>query len=985
MDISPDRYRRVKEICNALLDAPEEERSKLLTSECGNDKDLRSEVERLFTGIVRSKGFLDERPFAASPLAPPLPSLMIGTTVAHYQILEEIGKGGMGVVYRARDTHLDRDVALKILPPARNSDPERRRRFVQEAKSASSLNHPYIVTIHDINTTPDGVIYIAMEYVEGKTLEQLIDNTGLPVPQVVRCGARIADALSCAHAAGIVHRDLKPSNVMVNDRGHVKLMDFGLAKLTEPKTDESAGSSITLTAEGIVLGTTAYMSPEQAEGKPVDSRSDIFSFGAVLYEMLSGKRAFAGGSQASTITAILAREPAPLGEFVQNVPATLEDLTTRCLQKKPEDRPQQMDEVRAALDEMRAALESGRHVSLAPRRPMRKIAWAAVAVAILGTAGGFYFWRHKTPPVHPANAILTRLSSDAGLTAFPTLSRDGKLLAYSSDRRSEGNLDIWVQQIGGEPLRLTTDPADDTEPGFSPDGTKIVYRSERQGGGVYVVPTFGGAPHLVAKGGRDPHFSPDGTYILYWTGEDQNYTLLGSSQIYVVPVGGGTPKRIRPEFGAAHHPIWTPDGRKILFLGLRGPEDVAPQNWDWWITPLEGGAAVATGVRDLLTRHNLVAPPGEHLVVPGSWITNSDEVLFSATAGDSTNLWEVTLPASSGTASGEPHQRTSGTSLEMQPSAFADDLGKARVVFSSLARNVDVFALPLDANRGKATGEPNRLTEDIAFDGFPQLSSDGKKLSYVCFRSENADTYLLDLETGVEKALNSSRYPRRQPRISADGKLVVYWEKTFLDYAVDTESGVTEKICDQCGPPTDISPDKQKILFESLRAPDGILMVDRSSKAVSPVVLPEPNEMLFGGRVSRDGRWIVFHASRSNSQLARQIYVAPFTPQIQRKDWIPITDGTVMDREAYWSPDGNLLYWVSDRDGFRCLWAQRLDPGNKHPVGPAFAVYHLHHARRSLAGVGISPAAAGPSVAKDKIVFALSDLTGNVWMTTSAN
>jgi serine/threonine-protein kinase len=275
---------------------------------------------------------------------------MLGGTISHYQILEKLGEGGMGVVYKARDTHLDRFVALKVLPPERVTDPERKRRFVREAKAASALNHPNIITIYDIDQE-SGTDFMVMEYVAGQTLSRLIAR-GLALKEAVKYAIQIADALAAAHAVGIIHRDLKPANVMITGTegsgrpGLVKVLDFGLAKLTEWSQGEATR---TMTAEGVVVGTCAYMSPEQAEGRAVDARSDLFSFGALLYEMLSGRRAFAGPSNLATLTAVLHKEPAPLGG---EAPAELERIVMRCLRKNPDERYPGACEVKQALEEV---------------------------------------------------------------------------------------------------------------------------------------------------------------------------------------------------------------------------------------------------------------------------------------------------------------------------------------------------------------------------------------------------------------------------------------------------------------------------------------------------------------------------------------------------------------------------------------------------------------------------------------------------------
>jgi serine/threonine protein kinase len=284
---------------------------------------------------------------------------MVGTTVLQYQLLDKLGSGGMGDVYKAQDTRLNRFVAIKVLPAKMSTDPERRRRFVQEAQAASALNHPNIITIYDIVTEGDAQ-FMVMEFVSGSTLHDAISSAGMPVPQVLQYGAQMADALAAAHAAGIIHRDLKPSNVMITRSGLVKILDFGLAKLTDlgPTGDKQAAELGPLTQEGAILGTVSYMSPEQAEGKPVDARSDIFSFGSVLYEMVSGRRAFDGGSSISTLSSVLRDDVKPFADVAPDTPPLLEAIISRCLPKDPNARWQSMKEVEKALSSLKRTLES---------------------------------------------------------------------------------------------------------------------------------------------------------------------------------------------------------------------------------------------------------------------------------------------------------------------------------------------------------------------------------------------------------------------------------------------------------------------------------------------------------------------------------------------------------------------------------------------------------------------------------------------------
>ena len=286
---------------------------------------------------------------------------MLGKKIQQYQFVEKLGAGGMGEIYKALDTRLNRTVAIKVLPSAKSGDPERRRRFLQEAQSASSLNHPSIITIHDVISDGD-TEYMVMEYVTGKTLNDLIPKEGLRVPQAVKYGLQMSDALAAAHAAGIIHRDLKPANIMVTDAGFVKILDFGLAKLTDRSVelhDNTQTMGAPLTVEGAILGTVSYMSPEQAQGMKLDTRSDIFSFGAVMFEMITGRRAFEGGSSLSTLSSILRDETVPMMDLAPDTPPDLEGVIQRCMRKNPDERWQNMREVQGALSPLKKDSDSG--------------------------------------------------------------------------------------------------------------------------------------------------------------------------------------------------------------------------------------------------------------------------------------------------------------------------------------------------------------------------------------------------------------------------------------------------------------------------------------------------------------------------------------------------------------------------------------------------------------------------------------------------
>jgi serine/threonine protein kinase len=900
---------------------------------------------------------------------------MIGRTISHYRIEEKLGEGGMGVVYKARDAHLDRPVAIKVLPPERVADAERKRRFVQEAKAASALNHPNIITIYDIDSF-EGADFIAMEYVAGQSLDRLIGHQGLALREALRCAIQIADALAAAHEGGIVHRDLKPGNVMVTEKGQVKLLDFGLAKLAEPlESDELAAtqSMRPKTVEGAILGTVAYMSPEQAEGKKVDRRSDIFSFGSVLYEMVTGRRAFQGETRVSTLAAILHQEPKPVSEVAETVPRELEKIIRRCLRKERDRRLQDMADVKNLLEELKEESESGA-VSASPvtRQPARS-GWAWATVGVLAVAAGAgWWWKTRQQPA-PERPVLTRLTSDSGLTTNPALSPDGKLLAFASDRSGEGHLDIWVRQVaGGEPLRLTRQSGDESEPSFSPDGTQIAFRSEADGGGVYVVPALGGEPRLLAREGRGPRFSPDGKWVAYWTGERS----LPLSYVYLISATGGTPRKLdfRPALLTAKYPRWSPDGQTLLLLGNQMND---ASSLDWWTASVESSQAAATGAFEGLRRQQL---PTSMFTIPGDW--REGRVLFSARQGDSTSLWEVSLSPATGRVSGAARQVTLGTGVDTSPSLAAD----GQLVFASLAENVDIWSLPLDAAQGKPRGELQRLTRDAALDVYPSVTEDGKRMVFRSDRSGSPDIWMMDLESGRETRLTVDPGTEDAPLIAADHSRISY-RSGGVHYVITAGprgyAGPGEKLCENCGTRSDIASDGSRALHARTKigGPASVFTVDIPSGQQQMLARTDklfPSDLRF----SPDGRWIAFHAFHGIELPRRQIFISPVRPEAPtgESEFIAVTDGTAIDRFVSFSPDGNLLYFISERDGFRCLAAQRLDPATKRPSGPMLYVQHFHGAQRSMMNFE-QTSWCRFSVARDKVVFSLLERTGNIWMT----
>ena len=885
---------------------------------------------------------------------------MTERTLSHYRILEKLGAGGMGVVYRAQDLHLDRLVALKVLPADKVSDPERCRRFVQEAKAASALNHPNIVTIYDIDQA-EGEYFMAMEFVSGKTLGELIGSKGLRLKDALQYAIQIADALGKAHAAGIVHRDLKPANVMVTDDGLVKVLDFGLAKLVEPSglSDDNAATmsaEMPVTEAGQILGTVAYMSPEQAEGKPVDARSDIFSFGSVLYEMLTGRRAFAGETSASTMAAILTRDPTPPGEVSgTTLPVEVQRAVMRCLRKEPQRRIQTMSDLKVLLEDLKQDSESGmlatdRAGTPSPRKNKvwLTIALSAIIVAGIGMIAGWYLLRPPAQGTAPS-ASVERLTYESGTAFEPAISPDGKLLAYASDLA--GSFDIYVRQLGSQQaIRRTQHEANDRNPSFSPDGSKIVFRSARDGGGVYVMDALTGSERKIAEGGHFPSFSPDGANVLYLVGTP----LVGRARLFLVSAAGGAPRPFQPEFFATpvggmtnSPPLWSPDGAFILFDGIRSGD---PKSRDWWLAPTGGGPAVRLGIppsgRTVSARVCYAWQPGYIYYGEGTAVAGMG--LYRAPVAE--KPWRI---------AGKPELVSDAGGMVMGASVSAD----GRVVFGLIQPSVNVWSLALQANKGIVSGELQQVTADSSNKLDLSVAADGSSIAYSFFAPPNRAIRIRQFASGREHDVAGSY----RPRLSADGsKLSYYGTAAFV-----TEPGgaVPRQVCEEC-------------VVQGFFANGSDLLVDYGKTVArygltsgKTVTLMDTNGLeLRDMALSPGDRLLAFVLPRPDDTAGLYLSAVGERPTRQEM-WTLIAEDPNYLGSPSWSPDGRLLYYLSNRDGFRCVWAQRITSDGK-PAGAPFAVYHGHS---TLSPSATMLGSAHMGVAPDRLYMLLAQTQGSLW------
>lgn len=893
---------------------------------------------------------------------------MTGRTISHYQVLELLGSGGMGEVYKGRDTRLNRPVALKVLRPERMSQASRKQRFIQEAQAASALNHPNIVTIYDIGEE-NGIDFMVMEYIPGRTIDALIPRNGMRLNEVLRIAIQIAEGLRRAHSAGIAHRDLKPSNIIVSDEGLVKILDFGLAKLVEeapPSADEATRTQRPETEEGTVLGTVAYMSPEQAEGRKLDVRTDIFSFGVMLYEMLTGRKPFGGDSRLSTMSAILKEEPKAL----ENVPGELDKIIRRCLRKDRDKRIQHMDDVKLALEEVREDSESGKMGAAdPPARAPKRWTWAAAGVAAAGLLGAGLWSTRSKPATNNRVAALSRVTSDAGLATTPAISLDGKLLAFASDRATDGeNLDIWLQHLGGgEAVRLTKEDGDETDPNFSPDGSQVAYVSSR--GGIWVVPTLGGEPRQLVSAGSRPRYSPDGKWLAYHTITVSAGELPG--QTWIIPAGGGQPKQLAPSFRRALWPVWSPRSDSLLVQGLKD----ASTPGDWWLLRVDGGEAVPCGFQTLAAEGNL------RRSTPAAW--HKDHLLFSVAGENESRLMWLRADPASGKCSGPVEAITSGTSRDAYPSVSSD----GRIAFASEQFRSDLWMLPADTNGGKVTGPMQRLTEDSALNDTPSISEDGTKLAFRSNRDGMRSIWLRDMTSGKLRKVssNSARVPNGPtfPGISADGRTASFEVLAESGPSKDIVANLEDGSLREIGTPRGwgLSPSASYLLtYDKGRSAAGrIRAINLRTNQDSYLLDSNPGAQR-SPHLSPDEKWLAMHIL--NTESTRRILVAPFQfgRPAPEAEWIYITDGKTLDRDPQWSPDGNILYWLADRDGARGIHAVRLDPATKRPRDVAFEVKMFRGARRSMMPFD-NTAACRAAIAKDKIVFALGETTGNIWTT----
>jgi eukaryotic-like serine/threonine-protein kinase len=870
------------------------------------------------------------------------PALAAATTWGPFIVQEQLGRGSFGIVYRGFDPAVAREVAIKLYAGAE---------LPSEPRFMARVHHPNVITVFGA-AVHEGRPGICMELVRGRTIAERVGAEGpLPISEVLRIGIEVCRALEAVHEAHLVHQDVKARNVMEQDDGRVVLMDFGagVARSTGDIAPRRAGTPL-------------YMAPEVVRGNPASAQSDIYSLGVFLYYMLCGMHPVSASSWKDLTERFEHAEPPVEREIIAHLQQLRPEIPRRlagCVAKAlapAEKRFRSAAEVRADLDRIRRARTLREQTT-------RLLEWRSVAAALVtglllaGAILGARWALHR--PTSPRIAVLRRLTWDLGLTTDPSRSADGKLLAYASDRANQENLDIWVQQIvGGAPLRLTHDPADESQPSFAPDGRQVAFRSERDGGGIYLISALGGEPRLLAARGRWPRFSPDGRRIAY---------LDISGSMFVAPINGGAIQEFR--VGALTAPTWSHDGTHLILMAW-GP--AAKQ--DWWVVPVDGSEPIKTGALAALAQQGIEVVT--NWAAPWTW--THDRLLFHARHGDSVSLWEATLSPRSFALAGPARQLAISTEDQFQPSLASD----GGLIFSTRTEIPYLWELPLDSS-GDAPSSPRPLVPHYPGRGVHDICPDGRWMTFTFALPGQAGIGLKDLVLGTESTLttSSASLQERYPVISADGGKVLYGAVENGKRAirrVSARGGLPEEVCQECGLPTDWSPNERyALLLYGVPARSTLAVIDLVTGERAEILKHQEKE-LYRGTFSPDGQWILFHAALPSGPTEEVIVPFRGLAPIGEREWIHAAGGTAWTDAPRWSPDGNSIYYLSDADGSRCIWARRLDPTTKVPRGEPFSIHHIHGRKRSITNVG--PADVELSVVEGRIVYNMTESRGNLWL-----
>ncbi|HEY8560250.1 MAG TPA: protein kinase [Pyrinomonadaceae bacterium] len=916
--MTPERWEQVTEIYHAALERDPAERRGFLETACAGDEALLREVESLLEADDRAGDFIARPAFheaasllEAEPDAPFAPGQLLG----HYKIISRLGAGGMGEVYLGRDSRLNRQVAIKILPASFSKDPNYLRRFQIEAEAAATLNHPHVATVYSVEKA-DGVSFITMEYVAGKTLDATIPANGFDVKTFLELFIPLADALAHAHRHSVIHRDIKPGNIVITPEGAPKILDFGLAQIDrDARADETESTlkitrPVRITQPGQVFGTPSYMSPEQAEGKPVDHRSDIFSFGVVMYEALTGTRPFRGDNYAAVISNLLKTEPPPVSQTKTETPYLLSRLVSRCLCKSRRERFQSMSEVRAILEETKAAIDAG--ISFAGEtetaRPRLKFSaprkWlAASAILTIALAASAFFYLRQTPPaaapINFANMTLRKLSQ-SGDIGYAQITPDGKSIVYITLDESEGRT-LWIRRIGDRsalPLVAKSLRQFWGGIGVAPDGSQIFYIQADENarfGTLYRISSLGGAPRKLIENANDVGaVSPDGQRILF-------VRYLDKMQILSANAADGGDERVvysGNEKELFRDPQFSADGQSV-FVSRRRVTD-GKTFWTLLEIPLAGGDA-----RAVLEANGQRI--GELAVLKdgrGLLINKTDDV------SKLQQLYFVALP------DGAEQRLTNDLNSYQGVSVSAD--GKTIAATQNQTMK-DIWL-------GRSAENMRRLTTESNVFSNAAFTPDGR-IVYDALDNNRPHIWIVNADGSEPQQLTTNDSFNAEPQVSPDGRFIVFSSDRTGEnkiWRMNTDGSSPQLLTDVRGPAFSpvISPDSRTVWFQWIRDNQQILAKIPLTGGEIAEQQPAFGDNLWA--VSPDGKLVASSFfDRSSNQF--KVRVRPVDAEEPAKIF-NIPASFILE----WTPDSkNLLYRSLDTkpEMFSIVWSQPLAGG----------------------------------------------------------
>jgi len=783
----------------------------------------------------------------------------IGQQLFGYDVMSLLGAGGMGEVYRARDRKLGRDVAIKVLPDLFAADPDRLSRFKREARILAALSHPHIAAIFGFEES-EGVCGLVLELVEGPTLADRLETAPLGMTESLGIARQIAEALEAAHDKGIIHRDLKPANIKVTPHGIVKVLDFGLAKtwIRDGSPEASQAPTMTATREGMLLGTAAYMSPEQARGHTVDIRTDVWAFGCVLFEMLTGKPPFLGATISDTLARILEREP-DWKALPAAVPARIRVLLRQCLQKDAARRISDLAVARAEIDAtlaspfktLRAGAQSARWAASRPA-----VRWTAAAAAV-AVAGGVLYQARENDRAIPQLVNPTQVSSAIGVEDHPTWSPDNRTLAYESNET--GNWDIWLAQAGGgQAVNRTVDHSgDDRYASWSPDGRQVAFWSDRDGGGYYIMPALGGVPtKLIATPGPNqyyhsaPEWSSDGTQLagVFYTITES----LFEQSVEIVSVASRQSRRINlPGTEEARLDLaWSRDARYIAYVEAGQQQSEVSH---LRVLRLSDGASF------------VMINSGANVRRP-RWSADGEYLYYVCNCAGPTDLWRRRFGDEG--AVGEPQRVTTG--LEVRDFVFSAD--GSRLAYSKGRWVSNFWRVPIRDDRLLTWADAEQITFDQAYVEFLDVSPDGQRVAYSSDRTGNQDIWVMPIG-GEPVQLTTHPAPDWSPGWSPDGQ-------TLASYSYRSGDREIWRMPATGGPATQLT----------------------MSKGLDA-----------GTHWSPDGREIAIRSERTGNS---DVWVISADGKQSRQ----ITNHPAGDGLSSWSPDGLWIAYGSNRSGRNQIW-----------------------------------------------------------------